>query len=63
MHMKSSFKYLLILFMPIVYGESIVIDANLNEPEWDNAITINEYKEVIPFTLTPAEVKTETEAI
>ena len=60
MHMKSSFKYLLILFMPIVYGESIVIDANLNEPEWDNAITINEYKEVIPFTLAPAEVKTET---
>ena len=36
----------------------MVIDANLNEPEWDTAITINQYSEVIPFTLQPAEERT-----
>ena len=51
-------KYLFFLSISYVYADSIILDANLNEPEWDTAITINQYSEVIPFTLQPAEERT-----
>ncbi len=56
--MNKSYNYFFLLFSLFVNAESIVIDANLDEPEWDTAITINQYSEVIPFTLQPAEEKT-----
>ena len=61
--MKNFLKYLFLFFLPSVYGESIVIDANLDEAEWKNAEVINEYYETVPFTLLPAKVKTETRVI
>ena len=56
--MNKSYNYLFLLFSLFINAESIVIDANLDEPEWDTAITINQYSEVIPFTLQPAEERT-----
>ena len=56
--MNKSYNYLFLFFPLFINAESIVIDANLNEPEWDTAITINQYSEVIPFTLQPAEERT-----
>ena len=56
--MNRSYNYFFLFFSLFINAESIVIDANLNEPEWDTAITINQYSEVIPFTLQPAEERT-----
>ena len=56
--MNKSYNYFFLLFSLFINAESIVIDANLDEPEWDTAITINQYSEVIPFTLQPAEERT-----
>ena len=56
--MNKSYNYFFLLFSLLINAESIVIDANLDEPEWDTAITINQYSEVIPFTLQPAEERT-----
>ena len=56
--MNKSYNYLFLFFPLFINAESMVIDANLNEPEWDTAITINQYSEVIPFTLQPAKEKT-----
>ena len=56
--MNKSYNYLFLFFSLFINAESMVIDANLNEPEWDTAITINQYSEVIPFTLQPAKEKT-----
>ena len=56
--MNKSYNYFFLLFSLFINAESIVIDANSDEPEWDTAITINQYSEVIPFTLQPAEERT-----
>ena len=56
--MNKSYNYFFLFFSLFINAESVVIDANLNEPEWDTAITINQYSEVIPFTLQPAEERT-----
>ena len=56
--MNKSYNYFFLLFSLFINAESIVIDANLDEPEWDTAITISQYSEVIPFTLQPAEERT-----
>ena len=56
--MNISYNYFFLFFSLFINAESMVIDANLNEPEWDTAITINQYSEVIPFTLQPAEERT-----
>ena len=58
--MNKSYNYFFLLFSLFINAESIVIDANLDEPEWDTAITINQYSEVIPFTLQSAEERTVT---
>ena len=58
--MNKSLKYLLLLFLPSVYSQTIEIDASLSEVEWENALVINEYYETVPYTLLPSEVKTET---
>jgi hypothetical protein len=58
--MNRSLKYLLLLFLPSAYSQTIQIDADLSEVEWENALVINEYYETVPYTLLPSEVKTET---
>ena len=59
MHTKF-IKYLIIFLTPVLYAESIVIDAKLDESDWDNALVINDYYETVPYTLAPAKVKTIT---
>ena len=58
--MNRSLKYLLLLFLPSAYSQTIQIDADLSEVEWENALVINEYYETVPYTLLSSEVKTET---
>ena len=62
MHTKF-IKYLITFLTPFLYAESIVIDAKLDEPYWDNALVINDYYETVPFTLAPAKVKTITKIL
>ena len=61
--MNKSFKYFFLLLSSIIHAESIVVDANLDEAEWEKAYIINEYYETVPYTLTPAEVQTVTKII
>ena len=58
MHTKF-IKYLIIFLTPFCM-QSIVIDAKLDESDWDNALVINDYYETVPYTLAPAKVKTIT---
>ncbi len=54
MHTKF-IKYLIIFLTPVLYAESIVIDAKLDESDWDNALVINDYYETVPYTLVYKE--------
>ena len=51
------------LFLPAIYAESIVIDAELNEKDWEKALVIDEYYETSPYTLKPGSLKTVTRII
>ena len=59
MHTKF-IKYLIVFLTPFLYAESIIIDAKLDEPDWENALVISDYYETVPYTLVPAKVKTIT---
>ena len=48
--MNKSYNYFFLLFSLFINAESIVIDANLDEPEWDTAITISQYSEAVSYT-------------
>lgn len=61
--MKIHFKYILLLFLPAIYAESIIIDADLSEKDWDKAIVIDKYYETSPYTLKPGNLKTITRII
>ena len=61
--MKSSLKYFFLILPSLIFAESIVIDANLDDAEWEKAFVINQYFETVPFTLKPAKVKTITKVI
>ena len=56
--MRTITKYILIFWIPLISGKAIILDGNLDEPEWESAFVIDEYYEVVPFTLNPAKVKT-----
>ena len=56
--MRTIAKYILIFWIPLISGKTIILDGNLDEPEWESAFVIDEYYEVVPFTLNPAKVKT-----
>jgi len=56
--MRTITKYILIFWIPLISGKTIILDGNLDEPEWESAFVIDEYYEVVPFTLNPAKVKT-----
>ena len=62
MHTKF-IKYLIIFLTPFLYAESIIIDAKLDEPDWENALVVSDYYETVPYTLAPAKVKTITKNI
>ena len=56
--MRTITKYILIFWIPLISGKTIILDGNLDEPEWESAFVIDDYYEVVPFTLNPAKVKT-----
>ena len=49
--MRTITKYILIFWIPLISGKAIILDGNLDEPEWESAFVIDEYYEVVPFTL------------
>ena len=51
-------KYSLLFFALPSLAESISIDGNLNEPEWQTAAVIDNYYEVSPYTLKKSKYKT-----
>ena len=56
--MIKHLKYSLLFFALPFLAESISIDGNLNEPEWQTAAVIDNYYEVSPYTLKKSEYKT-----
>ena len=56
--MIKHLKYFLLFFALPFLAESISIDGNLNEPEWQTAAVIDNYYEVSPYTLKKSEYKT-----
>jgi len=58
--MKKFYTYLIIVISSISLAETIIIDGALDEQSWDKAYVIDEYFEVSPYTLLPAEEKTIT---
>ena len=58
--MKIIIKCILILWIPLISSNTITLDGNLDESEWKSSFEITQYYEVVPFTLTPAKVKTIT---
>ena len=41
--MKTIAKYILIFWIPLISGKTIILDGNLDEPEWESAFVIDEY--------------------
>ena len=58
--MKIIIKCILILWVPLISSNTIILDGNLDESEWESSFEITQYYEVVPFTLSPAKVKTST---
>ena len=58
--MNKIFKILIGFSAQTILAGSIMLDGNLDEIEWDSAYEINDYFEISPYTLKPAEVKTIT---
>jgi len=56
--MMKKFPYLVFLLVLTVHSKEIVVDGDLNESEWKNAVVINDYFEVSPYTREPAKEKT-----
>ena len=56
--MIKHLKYSLLFFALPFLAESISIDGNLNEPEWQTAAVIDNYYEVSPYTLKKSKYKT-----
>ena len=53
-------KKFLMLFVSVnLIAESIVIDGNLDEPEWQTAFKITEFFESDPYTLRKTDDETE----
>ena len=44
-------KILVLLFSISLVSETIVVDGELNEPEWENAFKVNEFYETSPYSL------------
>ena len=44
--MRTIAKYILIFWIPLISGKTIILDGNLDEPEWESAFVIDEYYEV-----------------
>ena len=58
--MNKIFNILIGFSAQTILAGSIMLDGNLDEIEWDSAYEINDYFEISPYTLKPAEVKTIT---
>ena len=54
----KKFPYLVFLLVLTIHSKEIVVDGDLNESEWKNAVVINDYFEVSPYTREPAKEKT-----
>ena len=49
--MTKYFKIVSLFVVLQLHAESIIIDGDLSEPEWEKAIVIDRFYEVSPYTL------------
>lgn len=56
--MKVFFSFILLFFAIFIKAESIKVDGILDEPEWENAFSINEFYQTSPFNLKKSKDKT-----
>ena len=56
--MKAFFSFILLFFAIFIKAESIKVDGILNEPEWENAFSINEFYQTSPFNLKKSKDET-----
>ncbi len=58
--MKKFSPFIFLIFSISLASEAILIDGNLNEPEWQDAHSINQFYEVRPYTLKESKEQTTT---
>ena len=56
--MKVFFSFILLFFAIFIKTESIKVDGILDEPEWENAFSINEFYQTSPFNLKKSKDET-----
>ena len=56
--MKVFFSFILLFFAIFMKAESIKVDGILDEPEWENAFSINEFYQTSPFNLKKSKDET-----
>lgn len=56
--MKVFFSFILLFFAIFIKAESIKVDGILDEPEWENAFSINEFYQTSPFNLKKSKDET-----
>ena len=56
--MKVLFSFILLFFAIFIKAESIKVDGILDEPEWENAFSINEFYQTSPFNLKKSKDET-----
>ena len=56
--MKVFFSFILLFFAIFIKAESIKVDGILDEPEWENTFSINEFYQTSPFNLKKSKDET-----
>ena len=56
--MKVFFSFIFLFFAIFIKAESIKVDGILDEPEWENAFSINEFYQTSPFNLKKSKDET-----
>jgi len=56
--MKVFFSFILLFFAIFIKAESIKVDGILDEAEWENAFSINEFYQTSPFNLKKSKDET-----
>ena len=54
------FKFICLLITFVISAETIIVDGNLSELEWQDAYEINKFFETSPYTLKESKEKTKT---
>ena len=53
--MNKILTYILCLSIAVISAEGIIVDGNLDEPEWEDAYIIDEYYDCLLYTSDAAD--------